>query len=146
MAELEEKILQDAAYRPIVLHDQDPHTIVNAAREIPVAVDSQVQDKATRFPGLVVWSTRATRAEVRPVPFRWPESVRPPVTAGAARAPGWHTIETVSKAEPLPRFIAAPPSSSSASFHAAGGRRGRVGDARPSTAAKDVSACGSARP
>src|SRR2546426_1187771 len=41
MAKLEEKILQDAAYRPIVFHDQDPHTVVSAAREIPAVVDAQ---------------------------------------------------------------------------------------------------------
>src|SRR2546427_3933386 len=89
MAELEEKILQDAAYRPIVFHDQDPHTVVSAAREIPAVVDAQGRTNRHDFQGLSFssvalpgWKSGQFLSDGQKVGGH-------PVTAEAARAPGW---------------------------------------------------------
>src|SRR5712691_4251155 len=37
VAELEEKVLQDGAHRPVIFDDQDPHTGISTARGIPEA-------------------------------------------------------------------------------------------------------------
>src|SRR2546425_9510683 len=87
MAELEEKILQDAAYRPIVFHDQDPHTVVSAAREIPAVVDAQGGTNRHDFQGLSLssvalpgWKSGQFLSDGQKVGGH-------PVTAGAARTP-----------------------------------------------------------
>src|SRR3989442_9761649 len=107
MAELEEKILQDAAYRPIVFHDQDPHTVVSAAREIPAVVDAQGRTNRHDFQVLSIssvalpgWKSGQFLSDGQKVGGH-------PVTAGAARAPGWHRIESV----PHPGFpaVSCPP-------------------------------------
>src|SRR5438552_15217708 len=94
MAELEEKILQDAAYRPIVFHDQDPHTVVSAAREIPVVVDAQGRTNRHDFQGLSIssvalpgWKSGQFLSDGQKVGGH-------PVTAVPPRAPGWHRIES----------------------------------------------------
>src|SRR3989442_139379 len=102
MAKLEEKILQDAAYRPIVFHDQDPHTVISAAREIPAVVDAQGRTNRHDFQVLSIssvalpgWKSGQFLSDGQKVGGH-------PVTAGAARAPGWHRIESVPRAR-LPK-------------------------------------------
>src|SRR5438034_1638464 len=97
MAELEEKILQDAAYRPIVFHDQDPHTVLSAAREIPAVVDAQGRTNRHDFQGLSLssvalpgWKSGQFLSDGQKVGGH-------PVTAGAARAPGWRSEEHTSE-------------------------------------------------
>src|SRR2546427_12155793 len=95
MAELEEKILQDAAYRPIVFHDQDPHTVVSAAREIPAVVDAQGRTNRHDFQGLSISSVALPGGKSGQFLSDGQKVGGHPVTAGAARAPGWHRIESV---------------------------------------------------
>src|SRR2546426_5497497 len=146
MAELEEKILQDAAYRPIVFHDQDPHTVVSAAREIPAVVDAQGRTNRHDFQGLSIssvalpgWKSGQFLSDGQKVGGH-------PVTAGAARAPGWHRIESVPHASlSVDSWPLLPRHRLLRSARPAGVAAGEVTHV-PSSAAKGVSSCGSGRP